>query len=341
MTQHYDLIIRGGTLVLPSGLVEADVAASGGRIVTIAPGPEATAEEVIDAHGLHVLPGLIDAHTHLRDNPEVETIATGTRAAILGGLTTVFDMPNGNPSITSTARLEATKDFAATRSWCDLGLYVGAARTNIPDLAALELEEGVCAIKVFAGSSTGDLLVESDELLEAVMRSGRRRIAFLDAPPEYAFSDARRRGYLRALEAHGAPVDASLVVPGSTAVEESVAIADALLALPSPPTAIFAWNDDLAACALIAAHRRGLDIPADLAVAGFDDNDLATKVWPALTTVHQPIDAMAALAVERLVEHVRGREVEWPQHVTVDHKIIRRQSTATPAAPAAPHLRPQ
>ena len=181
----------------------------------------------------------------------------------------------------------------------------------------------------------------AEEMTSELIGSGRRRIAFLDAPPEYAFSDARRRGYLRALEAHGAPVDASLVVPGSTAVEESVAIADALLALPSPPTAIFAWNDDLAACALIAAHRRGLDIPADLAVAGFDDNDLATKVWPALTTVHQPIDAMAALAVERLVEHVRGREVEWPQHVTVDHKIIRRQSTATPAAPAAPHLRPQ
>lgn len=190
MTQHYDLIIRGGTLVLPSGLVAADVAASGGRIVTLAPAPEATADEVIDARGLHVLPGLIDAHTHLRDNPEVETIATGTRAAILGGLATVFDMPNGNPSVTSTATLAAKKDFAATRSWCDLGLYVGAARTNISDLATLELEEGVCAIKVFAGSSTGDLLVESDELLEAVMRSGRRRIAY-HSEDEYRLRDRK------------------------------------------------------------------------------------------------------------------------------------------------------
>lgn len=178
MTQHYDLIIRGGTLVLPGGLVEADVAARGGRIVTIAPGPEATAAEVIDAQGLHVLPGLIDAHTHLRDNPEVENIPSGTRAAVLGGLAAVFDMPNGNPSITSQGHLDAKKAFAAGRSWCDLGLYVGAARTNIPDLATLELEAGVCAVKVFAGSSTGDLLVESDELLEAVMRSGRRRIAY-------------------------------------------------------------------------------------------------------------------------------------------------------------------
>lgn len=178
MTQHYDLIIRGGTLVLPGGLVEADVAARGGRIVTIAPGPEATAAEAIDARGLHVLPGLIDAHTHLRDNPEVENIPSGTRAAVLGGLAAVFDMPNGNPSITSQGHLDAKKAFAAGRSWCDLGLYVGAARTNIPDLATLELETGVCAVKVFAGSSTGDLLVESDELLEAVMRSGRRRIAY-------------------------------------------------------------------------------------------------------------------------------------------------------------------
>ncbi|GAB0119087.1 dihydroorotase [Acidisoma sp. 7E03] len=178
MTQHYDLIIRGGTLVLPGGLVEADVAVRDGRIVTIAPARAATAEEVIDAQGLHVLPGLIDAHTHLRDNPEVENIPSGTRAAVLGGLAAVFDMPNGNPSITSQGHLDAKKEFAAGRSWCDLGLYVGAARTNIPDLAALEQEPGVCAIKVFAGSSTGDLLVESDELLEAVMRSGRRRIAY-------------------------------------------------------------------------------------------------------------------------------------------------------------------
>lgn len=190
MTAFYDLIIRGGTLVLPWGLVQADVAVNAGRIVTLAPVAGAEAAEVVNAAGLHVLPGLIDAHTHLRDNPEVETIETGTRAAVLGGLAAVFDMPNGNPSVTSKTYLEAKKAFAATRSWCDLGLYVGAARTNIPDLASLELEDGVCAVKVFAGSSTGDLLVESDELLEAVMRSGRRRVAY-HSEDEYRLRDRK------------------------------------------------------------------------------------------------------------------------------------------------------
>ncbi|MCB8874313.1 dihydroorotase [Acidisoma silvae] len=178
MKPIYDLIIRGGTVVLPWGLEQADIGVALGRIVTLAPGADAEAGEVFDATGLHVLPGLIDAHTHLRDDPAVENIASGTRAAILGGLTAVFDMPNGNPSITTKERLAVKKEYAATRSWCDLGLYVGAARDNIPSLAELELEDGVCAIKVFAGSSTGDLLIESDELLEQVMRSGRRRIAY-------------------------------------------------------------------------------------------------------------------------------------------------------------------
>jgi dihydroorotase len=190
MTAFYDLIIRGGTLVLPWGLVQTDVAATGGRIVTLAPAAGAEAAEVVDATGLHVLPGLIDAHTHLRDNPEVETIATGTRAAVLGGLAAVFDMPNGNPSVTTKAFLDAKKVFAAIHAWCDLGLYVGAARTNIPELASLELEAGVPAVKVFAGSSTGDLLIEDDETLEAVMRSGRRRIAY-HSEDEYRLRDRK------------------------------------------------------------------------------------------------------------------------------------------------------
>jgi dihydroorotase len=180
MTPFYDLLIRNGTVVLPWGLERADIGVNLGLVATLAPGSAAEAGEVIDAAGLHVLPGLIDAHTHLRDpeQADVESIPSGTRAAVLGGLCAVFDMPNGNPSITTAGRLAAKKDYAATRSWCDLGLYVGAARGHIEDLAALELEDGVCAVKVFAGSSTGDLLIEDDETLEQVMRSGRRRVAY-------------------------------------------------------------------------------------------------------------------------------------------------------------------
>ncbi|MCQ4159725.1 dihydroorotase [Roseomonas sp. GC11] len=176
----FDLILRGGTCVLPWGEAVADVGVKAGRIAAIGDLGGASAPQVVDCAGLHVLPGLIDPHVHLRDpgDPAVETIPTGTRAAILGGITAVFDMPNTTPSITSQPALEEKRAYIQGKSWCDIGFYVGAAKSNIADLAALELNRDVCAIKVFAGSSTGDLLVEDDASLERVMRSGRRRIAY-------------------------------------------------------------------------------------------------------------------------------------------------------------------
>ena len=180
MPAHYDLLIRNGTCVLPWGQQEADVGVSNGRIRTLAAGSDATAEKVLDARGLHVLPGLIDPHVHLRDpgDPTVETIPTGTRGAVLGGLAVVFDMPNTRPSITDAERLAWKQAYVETVGWCDMGLYVGGTKTNIADLPALESSRGVCATKIFAGSSTGDLMIEDDEHLEKAMRSGRRRIAF-------------------------------------------------------------------------------------------------------------------------------------------------------------------
>jgi dihydroorotase len=97
---------------------------------------------------------------------------------VLGGVTTVFDMPNTSPSITDAEHLAWKQGYAEASAWCDMGLYVGGTRTNIPHLASLEVGRGVCAIKVFAGSSTGDLMVEDDESLERVMRAGRRTIAY-------------------------------------------------------------------------------------------------------------------------------------------------------------------
>ena len=175
---HFDLLIRNGTAVLPWGETSADIGVRNGRIAAIA--AAGTADEVMDAAGLHVLPGLIDPHVHFRDpgDPTVETFATGTKAAVLGGLTAVFDMPNTAPPVTSPERVAWKQAYAEGVSWCDVGLYVGATRANTPDLAALETLPGVCAVKVFAGSSTGDLLIEDDASLEAVMRSGRRTVAF-------------------------------------------------------------------------------------------------------------------------------------------------------------------
>ncbi len=180
MPVHYDLLIRNGTCVLPWGTEQTDVGVRNGRIADLGVPAGATADETIDASGLHVLPGLIDSHVHLRDpgDPAIETVPTGTKAAVLGGLAAVFDMPNTAPAITGAERLAWKQDYVERESWCDIGLYVGGTKTNIGELAALETGRGVCAIKVFAGSSTGDLLVEDDEHLERIMRAGRRRIAY-------------------------------------------------------------------------------------------------------------------------------------------------------------------
>ena len=177
---HFDLLIRSGACMLPWGEEQADVGILHGRIAAIGALRTDTGTEVFDASGLHVLPGLIDSHVHLRDpgDPTVETLATGTRAAVLGGVATVFDMPNTNPAIVDQDRLDWKRSYAEQQSWCDIGLYVAGAKTNIDALAALEQRPGVCAIKVFAGSSTAALLVEDDEHLERLMRAGRRRIAF-------------------------------------------------------------------------------------------------------------------------------------------------------------------
>jgi dihydroorotase len=193
MAAHYDLVIRNGVCVLPWGPEATDVGVRDGRIAALGVPSDATTDETIDATGLHVLPGLVDPHVHLRDpgDKAVETIATGTKAAVLGGLTAVFDMPNTSPAIVDAERLAWKQAYAEETAWCDMGLYVGGTKTNIPALAELETGRGVCGIKIFAGSSTGDLMVEDDASLERVMLSGRRRISY-HSEDEYRLQERRK-----------------------------------------------------------------------------------------------------------------------------------------------------
>jgi dihydroorotase len=195
MPQHFDLILKNGTCVLPWGEARADIGLRAGKIAAMGDLRLASATQSIDCAHLHVLPGMIDAHVHLRDpgDASVETLESGTRAALLGGIATVFDMPNTTPSITSSEQLEWKRGYAQGRSWCDIGFYVGGAKSNLDDLARLEVEPNVCAVKIFAGSSTGDLLVEDDASLERAMRSGRRPIAY-HSEDEYRLQ-ARKPAY--------------------------------------------------------------------------------------------------------------------------------------------------
>jgi dihydroorotase len=179
MAETYDLIFKGGTVVNQDGEGVRDVALSGGRIAAIGE-VGSSAAEVIDCRGLHVLPGVIDSHVHFREPglTHKEDLETGSRGAVLGGVTAVFEMPNTEPTTTSAAALADKVARARHRMHCDFAFYVGATRENTHELAALERLPGACGVKVFMGSSTGSLLIEDDDSVRNVLKAIRRRAAF-------------------------------------------------------------------------------------------------------------------------------------------------------------------
>ena len=160
---------------------------------------------------------------------------------------------------------------------------------------------------------------------------GHTRIGFVVGERSYAASGQRLAGHLRALADAGIAVDLDQICQGAFDFASGKAAADRLLDLVPPPTAIFAASDDMAAGVLAAAHRRGIAVPAALSVAGFDDAPLAEIVWPPLTTVHQPLRALAAAAADLLLDPA------GPRDRRLDHRLVLRESTAPPppAPPAA------
>src|SRR6476659_4237331 len=174
-----DLLVRGGICVTPNGIGEADIAVTGGRIVALGSLITAKAAHVFDAKGLHVLPGVIDTQVHFREpgNEHKEDLETGSRAAVLGGVTAVFEMPNTSPPTTTRAAIEDKLARAKNRMHCDHAFYVGATPANVGALAELERLPGVCGVKAFLGSSTGTLLLSHPEDILAALKAGRRRVA--------------------------------------------------------------------------------------------------------------------------------------------------------------------
>lgn len=180
MAANYDLLIKGATIVNHDGVGVRDVAVSGGRIAAIGALGNVRAAEVIDAAGLHILPGVIDSQVHFREPglEHKEDLETGGRSAVAGGVTAVFEMPNTNP-LTTTPELLAQKiALARNRMYCDFAFYVGGTRDNIADIPVLEKLEGSAGIKVFMGSSTGDLLVDDEVSLDRIIAKISRRAAF-------------------------------------------------------------------------------------------------------------------------------------------------------------------
>jgi dihydroorotase len=178
MKETFDLVIAHGTIFTPGGPVATDIGVRGGRTAAFGDLSGAQAAHMYDATGLTVLPGVIDEQVHFREPGPVhkEDLESGTRGAVLGGVTTVFEMPNTDPATTTAPLLADKVARAKGRAWTDFAFYIGASPDNADELGQLERLPGCCGIKMFMGSSTGSLLVADDADVARVLRSGSRRV---------------------------------------------------------------------------------------------------------------------------------------------------------------------
>ena len=198
--RHADVLLHGGTVMTPNGAERIDVACRDGRIVALGDLRSTwSAEDEVDVHGLHVLPGVIDSQVHFREPglTHKEDLEAGTRGAVLGGVTGVFEMPNTNPLTLWQADLHAKLDVAAQRAWCNYAFYIGGSGSNAEQLANLENLPGCAGVKVFMGSSFGDLLADDETVLRRILKHGRRRMAV------HAEDEARLRARKALVEASG------------------------------------------------------------------------------------------------------------------------------------------
>lgn len=175
----YDLVLVGGLVVDVDRIEQADIGVKDGRIATIGALTGEPAVEAIDIRGLHVMPGIIDTQVHFREPglEHKEDLSSGSLAALYGGVTTFFEMPNTKPNTTTAETLSDKLHRASSRCFSNYGFFVGASSENLDDLASLEQLPGSPGIKVFMGSSTGSLLVQSDSDLHKMASHGRRRFS--------------------------------------------------------------------------------------------------------------------------------------------------------------------
>jgi LacI family transcriptional regulator len=180
-----------------------------------------------------------------------------------------------------------------------------------------------------------DDFAAAKEMTEYLIGLGHRRIGFIKGHPAQIASAERERGFVAAVTEAGLKMDDVSIEQGFFTFRSGLEAAERLLDGASQPTAIFASNDDMAAAVVGVAHRRGLDVPRDLSVVGFDDTAPATTVWPELTTIRQPVSAMAATALELLLGELklnrRGRS-GTSQEAILDHELVIRDSAGPPPA---------
>jgi LacI family transcriptional regulator len=215
------------------------------------------------------------------------------------------------------------------------GLLIAPPGGDNPQLTAFIHEYAVPVVWITPSQiDEGSVSVEATDhngAMEAtryLLRLGHRRIAHITSLKSERFSVERLNGYREALVEAGVAVEADLLGEGNNSVESGHVAAVSLLERPDPPTAFLAGNDEMAVGVMIATWQRGLRVPDDISVVGFDDAPIARQVFPALTTVAQPIDIIARVAVEKLVGLVKGEAVEPEQVQIPTHLVVRRSCAA-------------
>ncbi|MBX2805033.1 MAG: dihydroorotase [Hyphomicrobiales bacterium] len=205
MSQSFDLLIRGGTIVNHDGIFKGDIAIRNGRIAGVGAIGDAPCAEIFDARGLHVFPGVIDSHVHFREpgGEAKEDLESGSRAAVMGGVTAVFEMPNTNPMTVTREAMADKVARARDRMFCDFAFFPGATKDNIDQLPKLEQMPGAAGVKVFMGSSTGNLLVDDPDLLRELLIKVRRRVSF-------HCEDEARLNARKSLQVNGDPASHSV-----------------------------------------------------------------------------------------------------------------------------------
>ena len=179
MRNKYNLIIKNADCYIDKKLVQADIAIKNDIIAKINPPVHEEADKFLDATGLSIFPGIIDTQVHFREpgDPLKETLESGSKAAVLGGVTGVFEMPNTSPPTDSIERFKDKLTRAQNSMYCNYAFYYGATAENSNNLDVTKSLEGCCGIKMFVGSSTGSLLVKDDKYIEQVIKNSPRIVS--------------------------------------------------------------------------------------------------------------------------------------------------------------------
>ena len=179
MTTNFDLFIKNGETVIDNKIEKLNIGIKNNKITLITTSTNYSAKKVINAKNLTILPGIIDSQVHFREpgSEHKENMYSGTKGAVLGGVTSIFEMPNTYPPTATKKLLNDKFKLAKNRMWSNYAFFAGATGNNIEKLSSLEKVPGCCGIKIFMGSSTGNLLVPDDETLFKVLSNRNYRVA--------------------------------------------------------------------------------------------------------------------------------------------------------------------